>query len=164
MQKPRGGGPPSRIGFCDLRFAKHRVCLHFHQHLRRDQAAHLHHARRRPYRPEKFSVCPPDLFPFRDVRHINPRSHHIVQGSACLSHRRLNVPNRLHRLRVHISHANNLAVRPRSRSPRHAHHIPHPHRPRVPHNRLPRRPTRNILTSHAYLLRPARLRRCASAC
>ena len=51
---------------------------------------------------------PPDLFPFRDVRHINPRPHHIVERRARLRQRRLNVPNRLYRLRVHISHANNL--------------------------------------------------------
>src|SRR5216683_7122664 len=39
----------------------HRVRFHFHQHLRGNQAAHLHHARRRPYGTKKFAVRPSDL-------------------------------------------------------------------------------------------------------
>src|SRR5260370_39937449 len=46
-----------------------RVRLNLHQHFRRNQPAHLHHARRRAYPAKELAVCSSNFFPLRNVRH-----------------------------------------------------------------------------------------------
>src|ERR1700719_966377 len=126
----------------------HRVRLDLHQHFRRDQLAHFHHARRRPDLPEKLTVRPANLFPFGDVGHINSRPHNVFEARACFDECRLDVLDRLHRLRAQIARADDLSVRPRRRGSRHGYGIAYSYRPRVAHDRFPRRTARNILTRH----------------
>src|SRR6267378_1209920 len=126
----------------------HRVRLNLHQHFRRNQLAHFHHARRRPDLSEKFSMRPPNLFPFLDVCHINSRPHNVFEAGASLDERRLDVLDRLHRLRAQIAHAHDLSIRPRRRCSRYRNDVADSYGPRVPHNRFPRRPARNVLTRH----------------
>src|ERR1700687_1952097 len=59
---------------------QHRVRLNLHQHFRPNQLAHFHHARRRPDLSEKFSMRPPNFFPFLDVCHINSRPHNVFEA------------------------------------------------------------------------------------
>src|SRR5258708_6595023 len=124
------------------------VRLDFHQHFRRNQLADFHHARRRPDLSEKFSMRSPDLFPFGNVCHINSRPYNVFQARACLDERRLDVFDRLHRLRAQIAHAHDLSIRSRRCCSRHGDDVADPYRARVTHNRLPRCSARNILTRH----------------
>src|ERR1700687_3411584 len=133
------------------RVTDYRVRLNLHEHFRRNQLAHFHHARRRPDLSEKFSMRPPNFFPFLDVCHINSRPHNVFEARASLDERRLDVLDRLHRLRAQIAHAHDLSIRPRRRCSRHRYDIADSYRPRVPHNRFPRRPARNVLTRHTGL-------------
>jgi len=142
----------------------HRIRLNLHQHLRRNQFAHLDHAGRRSYCREKLPMRPPNLFPFRNVGHKNPRPHHILQRRPSFPQRSLNIPNRLHRLRVSIAHTHNLPVRSSRRSPRNRDHVPDFHRPGVPHNRFPSRSARNILPCQIRLLCRTSLCRREAAC
>src|SRR5882762_4791802 len=125
-----------------------RVRLNFHQHFRRNQLADFHHARRRPDLSEKLSMRPPNLFPFLDVCHINSRPHNVFEAGASFDECRLDVLDRLHRLRAQVAHAHDLSIRPCRRCSRHGDDIADSYRPRVPHNRFPRRPARNVLTRH----------------
>src|SRR6267142_457635 len=125
-----------------------RVRLNLHQHFRSNQLAHLHHAGRRPDLAEKFAVRAPNFLPLGDVGHKDPRPHHVLQTRASLRERRFDVLDRLHRLRAQIAYAYNLPIRPRRRCSGHGDHVADSHRPRVAHNRLPRRTARNILTRH----------------
>src|SRR5882762_7271309 len=125
-----------------------RVCLNLHQHLRCNQLDHLHHAGCRPDLAEKFAVRAPNFLPFGDVRHKDARPHDVLQTGAGFGERRLDVLDRLHRLRAQIAHAHNLSIRPSRRCSGHTDHVADSHRPRVAHNRLPRRTARNILTRH----------------
>src|SRR5579859_1295992 len=150
-----------------LRFSplfQNRVRLDLHEHFRRDQLAHFHHARRGPDFAEKFSVRPPDQFPLGNVGHVDPRPHHILQSRPRFPQRRFYVPNRLYGLRIRIAYSDDLPVRPRRRGSRNRYHIPDPYRPRVPHDRLPGRPAGNILPCQVCLLRPTLLCRCGAAC
>src|SRR5713226_2584089 len=124
----------------------HRVRLNLHQHFRRNQLTHFHHAGRRTDLTEEFSMRAPDFLPLGDVRHKDARAHDILQTGARLRERRFNVLDRLHRLRAQIAYANNLSIRPGRRCSRHGNHVADSYRPRVAHNRLPRRTARNILT------------------
>jgi hypothetical protein len=128
------------------------VRLNLYQHLRRNQFAHFHHARRRPYRPEKFSMRPPNLFPLRNIRHKNPRPHHILQSCSCLRQRGFDVLNRLYGLRARVAHSHNFSIRSRSGGPRDGNHVADPHRSRIPDNRLPSCSARNILPCQMSLL------------
>src|SRR6266404_1335269 len=76
------------------------VRLNLHQHFRRNQLADFHHTRRRPDLPEKFSMRSSNLFPFGDVCHKNARPHNVFEARAGLDERRLDVLDRLHRLRA----------------------------------------------------------------
>src|SRR5882762_9436085 len=125
-----------------------RVRLNLHEHFRRNQLAHFHHARRWPDLSEKFSMRPANLFPFGDVRHINSRPHNVFEARACFDERRLDVLDRLHRLRAQIVRADDLSIRSRRRGSRHGDGIADSYRPRVAHDRLPRRTARNILSRH----------------
>src|SRR6266851_9141638 len=127
-----------------------RISFNFHQHFRRNQLAHFHHARRWPDLSEKFSMRPPHLFPLRDVRHIDARPHYVFQTRAGFGERRLDVLDGLHRLRAQIAHANDLSVWPRRRRSRNGNDVADPHRARIPHNRLPRCPARYVLSCHAW--------------
>src|SRR6266581_146626 len=69
----------------------HRVRLNLHQHFRRNQFAHFHHARRRPDISKKFAMRAPHLLPFRDVGHEDTRAHNVLQRRASLGARRLDV-------------------------------------------------------------------------
>src|ERR1700719_3402365 len=74
-----------------------RVRLDLHQHFRRDQLAHFHHARCRADLSEKIAVRPPDFFPLSNVGYKNPCSYDVLQARAGLAKRRLDVLDRLHR-------------------------------------------------------------------
>src|ERR1700731_662580 len=126
----------------------YRLRLPLRQHFRRDQLAHFHHARRRPDLPEKRPVRPANPFPFSNLWHINSRPPNGFEARACFDQCRLDVLDRLHRLRAQIARADDLSVRPRRRSSRHGDGIAYSYRPRVAHDRFPRRTARNILTRH----------------
>jgi hypothetical protein len=130
-----------------------RVRFNLHQHFRRNQLTDLHHARRRPDRSKELAMRPSDLLPISDVRHENPRPHHIFQSGARLRQRCFDIPDRLYRLRIHIADSDNPPVRPGRRRSRYAHPIPNPHRSRIPDDRLPLRTARNVLPRHKHLLR-----------
>src|SRR6266403_2390599 len=125
-----------------------RVRLNLNKHFRRNQLAHLYHAGRRTDLAEKFSMRAPNFLPLGDIGHKDARPHNFLQTGARLRERRFDVLDRLHRLRAQIAHAYNLPIRPRRRRPRHRNDVADSYCPRVPHNRLPRRTARNILTRH----------------
>src|SRR5260370_319287 len=118
-----------------------RISFNFHQHFRRNQLAHFHHARRWPDLSEKFSMRPPHLFPLRDVGHIDARPHDVFQARAGFGKRRFDVLDGLHRLRAQIAYANDLSVWSRRRRSRNCNDVADPHRalPRTRHttNQLP---------------------------
>src|SRR6267378_980261 len=138
----------SFISLTSLASFHDRVRLNLHQHFRRDQLAHFHHAGCRTDFAEKFAVRAPDFLPFGNVGHKDARPHDVLQAGASLRERSLDVLDRLHSLRAQIAHAYNLSVRPRRRRSGHGNDVADPHRPRIAHNRLPRRTARNILTRH----------------
>jgi hypothetical protein len=154
----------SFISFTSFTSFHHRIRLNLHQHLRRNQFVYFHHARGWPYRPEKLAMCPPNLFPLRNIRHKNPRPHHILQPRSRFCQRRFDVPNRLHRLRVRISYSDDFAIWPRSRGSRYRYYVSHAHCPRIPHNRFPSCPARNILPCQMSLLCVASLCSREAAC
>ena len=82
--------------------------------------------------PKNSPCAVPISFPLRNVRHEDPRPHHIFQTRSRFRKRRFDVPNRLHRLRVRVSHSHNFSVRARCRRPRNGDHVSDFHRPRVP--------------------------------
>src|SRR5271167_1182089 len=125
-----------------------RLGLDFHQHLRRNERAHLDHRSSRQDLAEKFTVRPPHLLRIRRANNVHARPHHIGQPRSSLQQRPLDILQRLHRLRVSISHAHNLSLRVRRRSARHPHVRAHAHRPRIPNHRLPRCSARNICSRH----------------
>src|SRR6266567_6620211 len=81
----------------------HRVRLDLHQHFWRNQFAYFHHARRRPDLSEEFAMRSTHLLPLRDIRHEDTRPHNVLQRRACLGERRLDVPDRLHRLCAQVA-------------------------------------------------------------
>ena len=60
-----------------IRLANDSVGFNLNQHVRIDQALHLHHGGRGPNRPEHFAMCATDFLPLIDIGHINARTHHI---------------------------------------------------------------------------------------
>src|SRR3990172_4622126 len=106
--------------------------LDLDQHPRVRQAAHLHHAGRRLHLPERLSVRPRRLLPAADVRQVDPRPDHVAERSARLLERLLDVAQRLLRLRVDVTLADERAVLSPGDRPRDVDRIPHPHRARKP--------------------------------
>jgi len=72
------------------------------QHVRIDQALHLHHRRGRSNGPEHFTVRTAHFLPLIDVRHIDARPHHIGERSAGLLERGFDRFECLNRLGIGI--------------------------------------------------------------
>src|SRR6266481_160554 len=136
------------VSFTSFTSFDHRIRLNLHQHFRRNQFTHFHHAGRRTDLTEEFSMRAPDFLPLGDVRHKDARAHDVLQTRTRLRQRRFNVLDRLHCLRAQIAYAHNLPIRSGCRGPGHGDHVADSYRPRVAHNRLPCRTARNILSGH----------------
>jgi len=116
------------------------VRFHFHQHLRRNQAAHLHHARRRPNPRPKNSPCARPTFTHpRCWSHKSASRTTSFSVAPALARARLNIPNRLPPSARRRHRRQRFSIRRSSGRSRNADYVAHPHRPRIPHNRLPAR-------------------------
>lgn len=54
------------------------ISLDLDQHVGIDQALDLHHRRRRPDGAEDLAVRAADVFPLRDVEHVDARAHDVL--------------------------------------------------------------------------------------
>src|SRR6266481_7270012 len=75
------------VSFTSFTSFDHRIRLNLHQHFRRNQFTHFHHAGRRTDLTEEFSMRAPDFLPLGDVRHKDARAHDILQTGARLRER-----------------------------------------------------------------------------
>src|SRR5208282_6937335 len=87
------------------------VRFDFDEHIRRDKAADLDHRRSRANLAEYFAVRSSDLLPVGDMRDEEASPHHVGHARARLCQSRLDISQRLHRLRVRISRTDDLALR-----------------------------------------------------
>src|SRR5712691_7265401 len=98
----------SFTSFTSFNSFDHRVRLNLHQHFRRNQLTHFHHAGRRTDLTEEFSMRAPDFLPLGDVRHKDARAHDVLQTRTRLRQRCLDVLDGLYHLRAQIAYAHNL--------------------------------------------------------
>ena len=87
-------------------------------------------------------------FPSADVGNEGPGAHHVAEARARLLQSAANVLQRLHRLRVHVTLAHDLAVRPGRDCARHRDEWANFDRAREADNRLVGRVTGDILAFH----------------
>src|SRR6185436_2934516 len=99
--------------------AHDRVRFDLDEHRRIDQAADLDHASRRADVAEELAVRAADLLPFGDVRDVHARADDVLPRRTGALERRLDVAQRLDRLRVRVAGADELAVRVGGGRPRH---------------------------------------------
>src|SRR5207237_10848801 len=65
--------------------------FNFHQHLRRDEFAHLHHAGRGADRAKEFSMGTANVLPIANVNDVHAGADNIFQAGAGFRQRRFNV-------------------------------------------------------------------------
>src|SRR5215472_8931474 len=118
------------------------------QHVGVDQSSDFHHCRSRPDVAEEFSMRSPDLLPIRDVPHKRACAHHVLHACACLLKRRLDIPERLYRLGVRITHTHDLSIRTGRRRSSYMHKRSDPNGSRVTDYRLPWSTTGDIRALH----------------
>src|ERR1017187_2496686 len=106
------------------------------QNLGRDQSAYLDHRGCGANFAEEFSMRLADFLPLRNVGYKHSRAHHILHAGAGFLQGALDVFQYLHGLGVRISHAHNVAVRPRGGGARDMDIRSNPHSTRVTHNRF----------------------------
>src|SRR3989441_572915 len=125
-----------------------RFRLDLHQHLGGYEPAHRHERAGGPDLPKHFAMRPPHPLPVRDVGDIHARPDDILERRAGLGECPLDVLERLDRLQVGVSDTDDAAVRPGGRRARDMHRGADPYSARVPDDRLPRGPARDVLTRH----------------
>jgi len=124
------------------------VGLDFHEHLRRDQLAHLHHAGCRTDFLEEFAVRPADFLPLFDISDEDSCADYVRHGGSSALQRRLDVAQRLERLQKSIANPNNLSIGARCRRTRYADVIANAHGTGVTHDKLPGRSAGDVLSWH----------------
>src|SRR5207247_5787927 len=95
-----------------------------------------------------------DLLPVSDVRDEDAGANNIFHAGSSLLQSRLDVLQRLHRLRVGIANADHLSIRRSGRRAGYMNLCTHAYCARVTHNRLPRGSAGDVLALHEILHLP----------
>src|SRR5947199_2957824 len=99
----------------------------------------------------KPSMCFADLLPVSDVRDEDAGANNIFHAGPSLLQSRLDVLQRLHRLRVGIASADHLSIRRCRGRAGYMNLCTHAYCPRVTHNRFPRGSAADVLALHEFL-------------
>jgi hypothetical protein len=125
-----------------------RVGLDLDQHVGIDQAPDFDHRGGRTDVAEGFAVRTADRLPLRDVGDVHAGAHDVAEGRARRGQRARYVGDRLSRLRVRVTLADDRAIGAGRRRSGHEHPVPDAHRARIADQRLPARAAGKILAFH----------------